>query len=86
MIRKYEIASEETDSWFIPLKMRMDWPNHIQIAFGVYNKQWLPDYPMNPEIMESTLINVMQNTDKYVWYYTEEENWLVPGKMPEEWL
>lgn len=85
MIRKYEIASEETDSWFIPLKMRMDWPNQIQVAFGVYNKQWKPDYPMNPEIMESTLINAMHNTDKYVWYYTEEDNWLLPGKMPEVW-
>jgi hypothetical protein len=85
-IRKYEIASEETNSWFIPYQLRIDWPNHINISFGVYNRQWMDEYPMNPSIMNTTLTNALEATDKYVWYYTEYDNWLEPGKMPEEWI
>ncbi len=85
-IRKYEIASEETDSWFIPAYMRTTWPDDINISFGVYNRQWKPDYPMNPEIMRTTLFNALSVTDKYVWYYTEEDNWLEPERMPQEWI
>lgn len=85
-LRKYEIASEETNSWFIPYQQRVDWPNNINISFGVFNRQWLPDYPMTPEIMTATLTNALKYTDRYVWYYTEEDSWLEPGKMPEEWI
>ena len=24
--------------------------------------------------------------DKYVWYYSLEDDWLVPGRMPEAWI
>lgn len=85
-VRKYEIASEETDSWFIPYKLRLIWPNRLNIAFGVYNRQWKPAYPMNPEIMRTTLKNALTVTDKYVWYYTEEDDWLKPGKIANEWI
>ena len=85
-IRKYEIASEETNSWFIPYKLRRSWPNEINISFGVYNRQWLPDYPMDSKIMKTTLQNALKYTDKYVWYYTEDDSWLEPGKMPKEWV
>ena len=83
--RKYDIASEETKSWMIPQETRSKWSNNVQIAFAVYHHQSSSRFPMNPEIMEPTLINAMQSTDKYVWYYTEVDNWLIPGKMPEEW-
>lgn len=48
--------------------------------------QWLPDYPMTPEIMTTTLTNALRYTDKYVWYYIEGDSWLEPGKMPKEWI
>ena len=85
-MRKYEIASEETNSWFIPYKLRLNWPNQINISFGVFNVQWLPAYPMDAAIMKTTLINALKFTDKYVWYYTEDDSWLEPGKMPTEWI
>ena len=85
-LRKYEIASEETNSWFISHKQRMDWPNNINISFGVYNRPWLKEYPMNPAIMQKTLANALKYTDKYVWYYTEGDSWLEPGNMPKVWL
>ncbi len=85
-VRKYDIASAETDSWFIPLELRSSWSEDINIAFGVYNLQWKQNYPMDPSIMRSTLINALSVTDKYVWYYTQEDNWLIPGEMPKEWI
>jgi len=85
-VRKYDMASEETDSWFIPQELRPGWSEDINIAFGVYNRQWKPDYPMDPAIMHITLFNALSVTDKYVWYYTEGDNWLKPGEMPEEWI
>jgi hypothetical protein len=44
------------------------------------------EYPMNPEIMLSTLKNALNATDKYVWYWTETDSWEIPGEMPEEWI
>jgi len=85
-VRKYDIASEKVDSWFIPPDLRQTWPDDINISFGVYNRQWKPDFPMDPKIMRTTLINALSVTDKYVWYYTEQDNWLEPGYMPKEWM
>ena len=85
-LRKYEIASEETNSWFIPVSLRRNWPTQVEIGYGVFNIAWVPGYPMNPAIMKTTLTNALQATDKYVWYYTEEDSWLEPGKMPKEWI
>jgi hypothetical protein len=57
------------------------------ISFGVYNLTWpTPQDEMNPEIMQTRLENALRWTDKYVWYYTEDDDWLIPGKMPEAWL
>jgi hypothetical protein len=86
-LRKYEIASEETDSWFIPISLRRIWPNQVDVSFGVYNRTWKPEnYPMSVEIMKTTLTNALKATDKYVWFYTEGDSWLTPGKIPEEWV
>ncbi len=85
-IRKYEIAGEETNSWFIPHRQRMNWPNNINISFGVYNRSWLKEFPMNAAIMQTTLTNALKYTDKYVWYYTEDDSWLEPGNMPKPWI
>ncbi len=85
-LRKFEIASEETNSWFIPVSLRRIWPNQVEIAFGTFDIAWVTGYPMNHEIMKSTLANALKATDRYVWYYTEGGSWLRPGKMPKEWL
>lgn len=84
--RKFGIASDETDSWFIPSDLRKKWADNVDIAYGVMSSQWVPGYPMNPEIMKSTLINALQATDKYVWYWTEKDSWIIPGEMPQVWI
>jgi hypothetical protein len=85
MVRKYEIASEETDSWFIPYKLRLAWPNHVNVAFGVYDQPWKPEFPMNIDTMRNTLRNALLRTDKYVWFSTGNENWLEKSSAPEDW-
>jgi hypothetical protein len=84
--RKYGIASDETDSWFIPKEVRKTWATDVEISFGVYNRTWKEKYPMSPAIMETTLENALRTTDKYVWYWTERDSWFIPGGMPEEWI
>lgn len=66
--------------------MRAAWPSNINISFGVYNRQWKDDYPMDVEIMRSTLTHALNTCDTYVWYYTESDNWVIPGWMPQEWI
>ncbi len=90
--RETGIASDETDSAFIPPYLRPDWGDRVSNSFGVYNIAWkqAEGYPMNPAIMETTLRNALEHTDDLVWYYNEEfadgsGNWYVPGSMPHAW-
>jgi hypothetical protein len=85
-VRKFEMASEKVNSWFIPHWLRGKWPEQVDIAFGVFNQQWKENYPMNVNIMRTTLQNALEYTDNYVWFYTQDDNWLIPGKMPKEWI
>ena len=90
--RETGIASDETDSAFIPAALRPDWGDRVSNGFGVYNIDWKADdgYPMNPAVMETTLRNALARADDVVWYYNEEfadgsGNWYVPGSMPQAW-
>jgi hypothetical protein len=85
--RKYCMTSSDTESDFIPQALRASYPEQVSISYGLYNQTWpSPQDEMNPDIMKTTLENALRWADKYVWYYTEEDNWLEPGKMPQEWL
>ncbi len=90
--RETGIASDETDSAFIPEALRPDWGTRVSNGFGVYNIDWKASdgYPMNPAVMETTLRNALARADDVVWYYNEEfsegvGNWYVPGSMPVAW-
>ena len=84
--RKHGIASNETNSWFITDTIRINWARDVQLSFGVYNLTWKPAYPMSAAIMSSTLENALRTTDKYVWYWTEEDSWFIKGKMQQAWI
>ncbi|MEM1042361.1 MAG: T9SS type A sorting domain-containing protein [Bacteroidota bacterium] len=90
--REVGIASKNTDSAFIPEALRPGWGDRVSSGFGVYNIDWkaAEGYPMNPEVMETTLRNALRRADDLVWYYNEEfadgtGNWHVPGSMPQAW-
>jgi hypothetical protein len=82
--RKEGIASDETDSAFIPPFVRAIWPDRVSISFGVYTQPYA-DEEMNPSIMQTTLANALNQADDYVWLYTEDHTWLSPGGIPEAW-
>jgi hypothetical protein len=85
--RKRGIASAETDSAFIPPDLRARWAAAVSVSYGVYNRSW-PDRDkdrMTPAIMERTLTNALRAADDTVWCFTEGDNWLVPGRMPQAW-
>ena len=54
----------------------------LSIAFGVYDLQWIPAYPMTPAIMRTTLENALRRTDRYVWYFTEGDDWWGGANKP----
>jgi hypothetical protein len=85
--RKTGIASAATDSAFIPAELRAIWPSRVGIAYGVYNLTFPASaQPMTPPIMRTTLENALRHADNYVWYYTYQHNWLLPGNMPRCWV
>jgi hypothetical protein len=84
--RKRGIASEETDSAFIPPAARAVWEERVGISFGVYNLPFPRGEEMNPRIMRATLENALRQADDFVWFYTYGDNWLIPGDMPDCWF
>lgn len=70
----------------IPASLRPLWPSKSDIAFGVFDEQWIPEYPMNLDIFETTLTNALRQADSYVWLYAERHNYLKAGGVGPEWL
>lgn len=70
----------------IPASLRPLWPSKSDIAFGVFDEQWIPEYPMNLGIFETTLTNALRQADSYVWLYAERHNYLKAGGVGAEWL
>jgi hypothetical protein len=84
--RKFGMPSAQTDSAFIPPADRAVWSQRVGIAFATYNRPFPDNVPMNAQIIRTTLENALRATDEYVWYYTEQDNWLIPGQMGSEWF
>jgi hypothetical protein len=84
--RKTGLPSEATDSAFITDADRAVWPQRVGISYGVYNLPYPTEQQtMTPRIMRSTLEQALRHADRYVWYYTYGDNWLIPGDMPHCW-
>lgn len=69
----------------IPAGLRPVWTQKSDIAFGVFDEQWIPEYPMNLDIFRTTLANALRQADSYVWLYAEQHNYLAPGGVGAEW-
>jgi hypothetical protein len=82
--RKTGIASDTTASAFIPPELRPRWRVEVDVAFGTYDRTWKPQFPMSPDIMRTTLANALRRADRYVWYYTEGDDWWGDGKRPPQ--
>jgi hypothetical protein len=78
-----------TPNPLIPSVVARRWAASSAIAFGVYDLPWKAGYPMSPSIMRATLTNALTRSDRYVWYYTDDDgprDYLVPGRVGADWL
>lgn len=77
-----------TVSSFVPPSLKPLYSQRVSIGFGVYDRPF-GGADMNPVILESTLRNALAVADKYCWFYSEANTFLLPpgaGGAPVEWL
>ena len=55
-------------------------------AFGIFDQQWLPAYPMNQSTFQSAIMNGLNYTDEIVWTYAEKNDYLTPGGVNQSWI
>jgi len=94
--RKYNIAKNKYNDtlnsnfqWIVPKKERRTWSKEVDVGFMVFNKGEKSTYQEYNTLHTSTL-NDIKNTlqkalkfsDKYVIYYCQDQEWLLPQKYP----
>ena len=100
--RKYDIAKErynhldEERYWVVPKSERKRWSESVNVGFMVFNQGQKSSYKEfttldNSSVndIEKSLYKALHYSDKYVIYYCEKQNWLLPNKkpsLPKEWL
>jgi hypothetical protein len=75
-------------SQVVPPELRDSWAGQIKLSFGVFDQQWRPNgaYPMNPALLEEALFQAMMHADAPVWLYAENNDYLIPGGVGQDWL
>ncbi len=101
--RKYDIAKDKYNDnlnpelhWILPKSERATWSKRVQVGFMVFNKGQKSSYPEFTTLnsssvldIERTLKKALKYSDKYVIFYPEEQDWLLPNKkypLPKEWM
>jgi hypothetical protein len=86
--RKNALPSAEVECAFIPAAIRPVWRDRVSLGFGVYDRPF-KGIPMNPEILETTLVRALRQSDRYVWLYVEGPSFLKrpeEGGAPRDWV
>jgi len=92
--RKYDIAKDEFNDdlndeyqWKVPKAERSSWSNDVEVGFMVFNKGQESNYSEYDTRNKSTLQDIKASlqkaltySDKYVIYYPQEQNWLLPNQ------
>jgi len=91
--RKYEMAKDKNNDtldkswqWSIPKKERRDWSKVVNVGFMSFNKGLKNPYNFEYDTrdkstlkdIESATKNALKYSDKYVVYFSLEQNWLTP--------
>ena len=100
--RKYDIAknsSNRVDSsyqWSIPKEQRASWSADVQVGFMVFNKGQDSNYKEYNTLYKSTITDIgntlkkaLKYSDKYVVYYCQDQDWLLPNQqhpLKKEWI
>ena len=86
--RKTGLPSAEVDCAFLPSPLRAQWKDRVSVGFGIIDQPF-NGHRMNPEILSTTLMHALRQTDRYVWLYIEGPTFLSPpgeGGAPSEWV
>ena len=92
--RKKEIAENRYNDnlnpnyqWVVPKSERNDWSSRVNVGFMVFNLPQSSSYKefntLNNSSLfdiENTLEKALNYSDKYVIYYCEKQDWLLPNK------
>ena len=92
--RKKEIAEDRYNDnlnpnyqWVVPKSERKDWSSRVNVGFMVFNLPQSSSYKefntLNKSSVfdiENTLEKALTYSDKYVIYYCEKQDWLLPNK------
>lgn len=100
--RKHDIANDKYNDtldaeqhWVLPKSERDDWSKKVEVGFMVFNKGQESNYAEYNTLENSTLKDIkatlqkaLKFSDKYVIYYCQEEEWLLPKRNPPsaEWI
>jgi len=100
--RKYNIAKDSYNrvdhsyQWSIPTQERASWSNDVQVGFMVFNKGQESNYKeYNTQDKSSlkdikiTLTKALKYSDKYVIYYCQDQDWLLPNQqhpLEKKWM
>jgi hypothetical protein len=100
--RKYEIASsasnrlDTTYQWTIPQEERASWSKEVQVGFMVFNKGQESNYKeydtrqtSQKHHIKATLQKALNYSDKYVVYYAQDQDWLLPNQehpLKQGWM
>jgi len=100
--RKYDIASsvanrlDSTYQWTIPQEERASWSNEVHVGFMVFNKGQESNYKEYDTRKTSTLHHIkatlqkaLSYSDKYVVYYAQDQDWLLPNQehpLKQGWM
>lgn len=91
--RKYDIATESSNrvdrsfQWSIPKEQRATWSKDIQVGFMVFNKgqnsnyrEYNTKHKSTLKDIKATLQKALKYSDKYVIYYCQDQDWLLPNQ------
>lgn len=86
--RRHQMPSTEVDSKFLSAEARSTWASSVSISYGVYDCPFA-GRSMNPTILTSTLSNALKRADRWVWFYAEDNTFLLPpgqGGASTTWI
>jgi len=92
--RKHDIATDKYNDdlnssyqWTVPKEDRESWSKNVQVGFMVFNKGQESNYEEYDTRKKSTLNDIKETlnkalkySDKYVIYYPQDQDWLLPNQ------
>jgi hypothetical protein len=75
--RRYDLPSAEVNCAYLSAELRNAWSDSVSISYGVYDCPF-GGAAMTPSILTSTLRHALATADRWVWFYAEDNTFLLP--------